>query len=137
LGDYDKFQFENRVKGDYSNVGGLQVYEPDLDTEDEEDKWCDWEDSNGDNIDNTEFPPLSDATKQWLSESFTKIALYVNSEEELDEIYKKAKEAELPCSLIEDNGKTEFGGVKTKTAVAIGPAFHDQVKDIVSHLKLL
>ena len=26
LADYDQFQFENKVKSDYSNVGGLQVF---------------------------------------------------------------------------------------------------------------
>lgn len=47
LADYDIFQFENKVKPDYSNSGGLQVF----DGED----WVDWEDENGDNIDDAEF----------------------------------------------------------------------------------
>lgn len=27
LADYDRFQFENRIKPDYANMGGLQVFE--------------------------------------------------------------------------------------------------------------
>jgi len=46
LADYDKFQFENNVKPDYSNAAGLEVYE--------NDEWCDWEDAEGRNIDETE-----------------------------------------------------------------------------------
>lgn len=34
LADYDAFQFENRVKGDYCNAGGLEVFE--------EGGWSDW-----------------------------------------------------------------------------------------------
>jgi len=44
LADYDKFQFDNHVKGDYSNVGGLQVWD-----EDDQD-WIDWEDDEGEDI---------------------------------------------------------------------------------------
>lgn len=35
LADYDAFQFENNVKPDYSNVGGVEVFE--------DGEWCDWE----------------------------------------------------------------------------------------------
>lgn len=44
LADYDAFQFENNVKGDYSNVGGLEEFDP-TDKEDGLDgswvSWCD------------------------------------------------------------------------------------------------
>uniref|UniRef100_A0A6M3LRW2 Uncharacterized protein n=1 Tax=viral metagenome TaxID=1070528 RepID=A0A6M3LRW2_9ZZZZ len=43
---YDIFQFENNIKPDYCNVGGLEVYE--------DGEWLEWEDDIGDNIDNTE-----------------------------------------------------------------------------------
>lgn len=36
LADYDLFQFDNNVKPDYSNTGGLQVFE--------DGEWIDWED---------------------------------------------------------------------------------------------
>lgn len=34
LADYDAFQFENQVKGDYCNAGGLEVFEAD--------EWSEW-----------------------------------------------------------------------------------------------
>lgn len=74
---------------------------------------------------------------EWLDGSFTKICLSVNSETELDEIYEKAKNANLPCSLIVDNGATEFHGIKTKTCCAIGPARSEIIDSITGHLSLL
>jgi PTH2 family peptidyl-tRNA hydrolase len=53
--------------------------------------------------------------KHWLENSFKKIVCYVNSEEELAELHQKALDAGLMSHLIEDNGATEFNGVKTKT----------------------
>ena len=45
LANYDIFQFKNRVKGDYSNAGGLMIYE--------HGQWVDWEDEEGNSIDET------------------------------------------------------------------------------------
>jgi PTH2 family peptidyl-tRNA hydrolase len=73
----------------------------------------------------------------WLTGSFTKVAVVVNSEQELVDIYNKAQSLKIPCSLIEDNGWTEFGGVKTKTAAAIGPANAELLDTLTGHLKLL
>jgi len=74
---------------------------------------------------------------EWLSGKFTKIAVSVNSEEELIEIYNNAKEAGLVCSLILDAGLTEFGGVPTYTAVGVGPSSYEKIDLITGHLKLL
>jgi hypothetical protein len=42
LAAYDLFQFENRIKPDYANAGGVQVFDP-LDTEDSPaGSWVDW-----------------------------------------------------------------------------------------------
>lgn len=79
----------------------------------------------------------SEAAKVWMEGAFTKIAVGVNTEEELLALYQKAFQQGLPCALIQDSGKTEFGGVPTYTAVAIGPAFPDQIDPITGHLKLL
>lgn len=73
--------------------------------------------------------------KTWLDGPFTKITVYVNSEEELLEIYEKA--GDLPKVLIEDRGLTEFNDVLTKTCIAIGPAWVDDIDKITKHLKLL
>lgn len=43
LADYDIFQFENNIKPDFSNAGGLQVYT--------EEGWEDWCDDEGRDID--------------------------------------------------------------------------------------
>lgn len=74
---------------------------------------------------------------QWLEGSFTKICVSVDSEKELDDIYQSAQDAGIPCSLIIDNGATEFNGIKTKTACAIGPWYSDQIDKITGSLKLL
>ncbi|MFW6226199.1 MAG: peptidyl-tRNA hydrolase [bacterium] len=50
---------------------------------------------------------------------------------------KKTKENNLPCSLIEDKGLSEFKGVKTKTAITIGPEAAEKIDKITEHLKLL
>lgn len=73
----------------------------------------------------------------WLMGVFKKIAVYVNSEEELMEIYNSAKEKKLPVALIEDTGLTMFKGVKTKTCLAIGPAIEEDIDEITGHLRLL
>lgn len=74
---------------------------------------------------------------RWLEKEFTKICVYVNSEEELLELEKKAKEAGLIHCLIKDSGKTEFNGVPTHTVLAIGPARDSKLKPITGHLPLL
>lgn len=73
----------------------------------------------------------------WLNGIFTKITASVDSEAELELLYYKAKEAGIPCSMIEDVGKTEFNGVLTKTCIAIGPAEVQKIDKITSHLPLL
>jgi len=73
---------------------------------------------------------------EWLEGTFTKVCLSVDSEGELENLYQQAKEANLPCSLIIDLGKTEFGGVPTKTCIAIGPWYSEEINKITGHLKL-
>lgn len=75
-------------------------------------------------------------TYRWLTGIFTKICVYVNSEQELDEVYNKAKEAGLNCAMIEDNGLTEFNGIKTKTCCSIGPDTDVRLNTITGHLPL-
>lgn len=75
--------------------------------------------------------------EEWINGQFAKICVSVDSEEELLDIFKKADEANLPCSLIQDAGYTEFDGVPTYTAVAVGPAKNDDINKITGELKLL
>ena len=74
---------------------------------------------------------------EWLKGAFTKIALGVGSEEELLNLYNQAKDAGIPCSLVTDNGQTEFHGVPTRTCIAIGPEDNEVIDQITGHLKLL
>ena len=50
LAQYDLFQYENKVKPDYSNAGGLQVLE--------NGEWLDWENEDGESIDDVSFAAL-------------------------------------------------------------------------------
>lgn len=76
------------------------------------------------------------AIAHWLAHSFRKIVCYVETEEELLELHKNASEKGLMSHLVEDNGATEFGGVKTTTALAIGPHWDDDFVGVTDHLKL-
>jgi len=80
---------------------------------------------------------LTEDMQEWVNGIFTKICVSVNSEEELLEIYATAQSVALPCSLIQDAGLTEFDGVPTYTAVAIGPAKNEEIDYVTKHLPLL
>jgi hypothetical protein len=43
LAKYDIFQFENKVKPDFANAGGLEMFE--------DGEWCEWYDDEGNSID--------------------------------------------------------------------------------------
>lgn len=79
---------------------------------------------------------LSEVEKQWLDNSYAKICLYVDSEEELLKIHNEALEAGLESNLITDSGKTEFHGIATNTAIAIGPDYSEKIDKITKNLKL-
>ena len=56
LANYDIFQFQNRIKPDYCNTGGLECFQQFGAPSDPDDfpDWCDWEDEVGNNIDDWE-----------------------------------------------------------------------------------
>lgn len=74
--------------------------------------------------------------REWITGRFTKIAVYVETDEELIAIHKAAQEAGLASSLITDAGLTEFNGVPTLTAVGVGPDSEELINEITGHLKL-
>ena len=74
---------------------------------------------------------------EWSQKGTAKIAVGCGSEEELLDLYKQAKDANLPVYLVRDTGKTEFHGVPTYTALAIGPSQASALDPITGHLKLL
>lgn len=80
--------------------------------------------------------PVNPEFQEWLQDKFAKICVTVNSKEELRKYYDMAVEAGIPCSLILDEGLTEFGGIKTYTCAAIGPWTSDVIDPITKDLKL-
>lgn len=81
--------------------------------------------------------PMYSDIKPWLDGLFAKIVVGVDSKDELLDIYNKAKEADVLCSLIIDSGRTEFNGVPTYTAIAVGPGPINVIDLITGNLKLL
>ena len=73
----------------------------------------------------------------WFTGIYTKICVYVLSEDALLAIHKQAIEAKLPVALIKDVGKTEFHGVPTYTCLAIGPDKSEKIDKITGDLPLL
>lgn len=74
--------------------------------------------------------------EDWFDGSFAKVALAVNSEEELKEVYQRAIDNGLPAIYIIDNGTTVFDGVPTATCVGIGPERADILEPLFKDLKL-
>ena len=72
----------------------------------------------------------------WLTTSNRKITLQVQSEDELIELHAGATALGLRSHLIRDSGKTEFGGVPTITALAIGPNFAATIDEVTGHLAI-
>jgi PTH2 family peptidyl-tRNA hydrolase len=79
---------------------------------------------------------LSPAERAWLESSFRKVTVKVNSEEELIAVYQKALDAGLVVHLITDRGLTEFGGVPTRTCLAVGPDYDDLIDPVTGDLEL-
>ena len=72
----------------------------------------------------------------WKDGGQAKIVLKVASEPDLREVFRKAKAAGLPASLIEDRGLTQIEP-GSATCVGIGPAPDADVDAITGKLKLL
>ena len=72
--------------------------------------------------------------RDWLIGRFTKVTVYVETDDELSAIYNKAKEYNIAASIITDAGLTEFGGVPTLTAVGIGPDESEKIDKITGHV---
>lgn len=76
--------------------------------------------------------------QRWLdNELSTKITVSVDSEEELLALHDAVGKEGIICSLVTDAGKTEFGGIPTKTCLAIGPDHREILSRFTQNLKLL
>lgn len=80
---------------------------------------------------------FSKIERDWIGGTFKKICVSVDSLEELLEIERLASEAGVVCSVIQDNGTTEFHGVPTITCLALGPDLPDRLDPISGKLPLL
>lgn len=73
----------------------------------------------------------------WLEHGMKKICVRTDTEEQLLELHRKAKEAGLRAHMVTDAGHTEFHGVPTVTCLAIGPNEDGAVDAITGGLTLL
>ena len=60
----------------------------------------------------------------------------MQTEEELVALHEQAESAGLRSHLIRDGGVTEFHGVPTLTALAIGPNVSADIDAVTGHLTL-
>jgi PTH2 family peptidyl-tRNA hydrolase len=79
---------------------------------------------------------FSAAERSWLELSMRKVTVKVGSETELLDVYEKALGAGLVVHLITDRGLTEFGGVPTRTCLAVGPDYDDLIDPVTGGLEL-
>ena len=79
---------------------------------------------------------LSDVERFWIAHGMAKVCLQVDSEQELLARHEQARLHGLSSYLIRDSGRTEFGGVPTYTACAIGPDEDGRIDPVTGDLSL-
>lgn len=77
---------------------------------------------------------LSTEERQWIQGAMAKICLRVESEQALLQYHQSALQHGLKSFLICDSGKTEFSGVSTYTACAIGPDDAQRIDQVTGQL---
>ena len=80
---------------------------------------------------------LSPAEAAWLSGSFTKIVVGIDSEDALHDMILQAELDGVEVHPIIDSGRTEFDGVPTLTCAAFGPCEASVLDKLTGNLKLL
>lgn len=80
---------------------------------------------------------LTDEQTAWMQGSFTKICVGVGSDDELQAVIDAAAAEGVPVEEIIDSGRTEFGGIPTRTCCAVGPDYSDKIDKVTGSLKLL
>lgn len=73
---------------------------------------------------------------QWLRNNYVKICVYVNSEQELFNIFQQGIDRGYIVSIIQDNGLTEFKGIPTYTCLAFEPLESKDIDKITGNLPL-
>jgi peptidyl-tRNA hydrolase, PTH2 family len=79
---------------------------------------------------------VSNPQLEWLLTGRRKIVCQVRTEDQLMEVYDRAQAAGLTVHLITDAGYTEFGNQPTKTAIAIGPDYDENIDPVTGDLEL-
>lgn len=73
----------------------------------------------------------------WMTQTgMKKITVSVNSEAELLALQVMAENLGVEAHIVTDSGLTEFNGVPTRTALAIGPAAAEKIDPITGKLPL-
>lgn len=80
---------------------------------------------------------LSDEEIAWMRHGMAKITVRSDSIEEFERVRDEALTAGLKVRVITDSGRTEFHGVPTVTALAIGPDRADRIDAITGAMTLL
>ncbi len=73
----------------------------------------------------------------WLADNYKKVVVSVDSEQALLALKAQAEALGLNHHLVQDHGHTEFHGVHTYTALALGPAETSLVDSLTGDLSLL
>lgn len=81
-------------------------------------------------------PSLSDDEIAWMRSGMAKITVRTDSEDEFYQVRDDALALGLKVRVITDSGATEFNGVPTVTALAIGPDRAERI-DLVTGGKTL
>jgi len=72
----------------------------------------------------------------WMTSSWRKVTLQVTTEDELVALHEAALARGLRSHLIHDSGRTEFAGVPTITALAIGPDRSAMIDEVTGALTI-
>lgn len=80
---------------------------------------------------------LSPEETIWMTGSFTKIVVGVESQDALEHLIFLAQLEGIEAHPIVDSGKTEFNGIPTLTCAAFGPCEEEHLNKLTGHLKLL
>lgn len=76
-------------------------------------------------------------TKSWLSGRFTKLVVYVKSEQKLLNLSAKLDDLGVTNKLIYDAGRTVFNGETTLTCMGIEPIEREKTPKCLKTLRLL